>query len=159
MSDSLILTGIAIVDREQVATLMDKNSKKTYVVSTKPNSQGWTMVGIDGGGTDDLETVTARISLDGSTTVQVRYDEMSLKPGEAKPAGGPGGAPGKGGLSLRKPGDGSDLRAKIMSLPEDQRNKLFSKMREMHQKNPGMSPEDRRAKFEEMANKLTGKKN
>ena len=90
LSDSLILTGVAKVEGKPVATLMNKETKETYVISETPNAQGWKMVGISAGA--DLEKVTAKIALSGGEVVTVRFDEAQLKPGEAKPAAGPGGS-------------------------------------------------------------------
>ena len=44
LSDALILTGIAMVDQDQVATLLNKETKETFVVSSRLNAQGWKMV-------------------------------------------------------------------------------------------------------------------
>jgi len=44
LNDSLILTGIAMVDQDQVATLLSKEAKETFVVSSQLNLQGWKMV-------------------------------------------------------------------------------------------------------------------
>ncbi|NOX98620.1 MAG: hypothetical protein GXP30_02645, partial [Verrucomicrobia bacterium] len=57
MSDSLILTGVAKVEGKSVATLMNRVTKETYVLSENPNAQGWKMVEISDG--NDLEQVTA----------------------------------------------------------------------------------------------------
>ncbi len=82
-----MLTGIASFDGKPVATLMDRESKETYVISEVPNPQGWKLVEISSPTGTDLETVSAMISV-GGEMVTVRYDERQLKPGEGKPAGG-----------------------------------------------------------------------
>ncbi|MDB4662700.1 hypothetical protein OAE61_03600 [Verrucomicrobiales bacterium] len=153
LSDSLILTGIAVIDATALATLVDRNTKQSYVVSNQPNAQGWKMVELDGD--LDLETITATISVDGSDTVKVRYDNMKLKSGEGKPAGalGASGAPEpeKGAeMTDRKDNGGRgrggsdpEMREKMMSLSEEQRGKLFQKMMELREKKPDMSKEER----------------
>ncbi len=159
LSDSLILTGVATVDEEQLATVMDRNTKMTYVVSSKPNAQGWKLSGLDA--STDLETVTATISVDGSSTVKVRYDEMKLKNGEGKPAGGPGVEPapqrteGDGGRG--RGGPGSDMREKMMALSEEDRGKVFQKMMELREKNPDMSREERGEIMSKMMEKMGSK--
>ena len=60
LSDSLILTGIATVNESRVATLLNKETKETYVVSSKANSQGWKMVELKED--SDLEKVSAKES-------------------------------------------------------------------------------------------------
>ena len=149
-SDLLILTGIADVNGKPVATLMNKETKETYVVSEQPNLQGWKMVEI--ARNDDLERVSAKIAIAGGEVVTVRYDEWSLKPGEARPASG-----GNSNIAERRPGPGSgdgrrrggdpEIREKMMKLSEDQRNRLFSSMREKMEKNPNMSSDERREMF------------
>ena len=143
LSDSLILTGIE--NGEQIATLMNKETKETYVVSDQPNSQGWKMVEVTGN--EELEKVSAKISVTGGQVVTVRYSEWQLKPGEAKPATGPGGevqpgehrGPGKG----RGFGPPPEFREKMMKLSEEKRRKLFEYMMKTRSENPEMSREER----------------
>jgi len=150
LSDSLILTGIAHFDGETIATLVDKSTKESYVVSGAANAQGWKMVGVDGDASD-LEKLTAKISVAGGEVVSVRFDEKQLKPGEAKPAAGPaGGPPGPGGEP--RPGEGyrgpsPEVREKMERLTEEQRQKLFQKIGEMRQKKPDMSRDEMREQF------------
>lgn len=145
LSDSLILTGIARVDDEQVATLINKETKETYVVSSQINSQGWKMVELK---SDlDLEKVAAKVSVGGGEVVTVRYSESQLKPGEAKPGAGnqvearpEGGRPrGDGG---KRKGPSPEMREKMSKLSEEQRNQLFDKMRKLREANPNMQRED-----------------
>ncbi len=160
MSDSLVLTGIARVDGTQMATLLNKETKETYVVSSAANTQGWKMVELNSN--DDLEKVAAKISVDGGEVVTVRYAEWQLKPGEAKPGGGGSGG-AVSGKGDKKDGDGrrgppSETREKLAKLSEDQRNKIYGKMKEIHEKNPEMSREDRGKIFHKMLDKVADKK-
>ena len=41
LSEQLALTGIAYVQGKAVATLVDKATKKSYLVSETPNAEGW----------------------------------------------------------------------------------------------------------------------
>jgi len=86
LSDSLILTGLAKIGHQMVATIMNKETKETFVVSEQPNSQGWKMTAFSED--SDLEKVTATISLAGEEIVKIRYDQTRLKPGESKPGAG-----------------------------------------------------------------------
>jgi len=153
LSDSLILTGIATMDNEQVATLLNKETKETFVVSSTLNSQGWKMVELKAD--EDLEKVSAKVAVEGGEVVTVRYAEWQLKPGEARPGAGPSeggqGQPqarpdarmkGKGGGDGRRGGPSSEIREKMMKLSEAQRGELFSKIRAMREKNPNMSREE-----------------
>lgn len=154
LSDSLILTGVARLDGRQVATLLDKDSKETYVVSGRANSQGWKMVELKED--EDLEKVAARISVDGGEVVTVRYAEWQLDPGEARPAGGRSeeGAAESGGDRRRTRGPPPEIREKMSRLSDEQRSQLFRKVREMHEKNPDMSWDDRRKMFREEMDKM-----
>ncbi|MCB1062872.1 MAG: hypothetical protein KDN20_08135 [Verrucomicrobiae bacterium] len=149
LSDRLILTGIASMDGKKVATLMNRETKETYVVSEEPNPQGWKMVEVDGN--DDLEKVAAKISIAGGEVVTVRYDEWSLKPGEAKPASGGGGEIREGERRSRDHGGrgpSPEMREKMMALSEDQRRKVFEYMMKKRSEIPDMSEEDRGKLFQ-----------
>jgi hypothetical protein len=43
ISDNLVLTGIAYIDGKPVATLFNKETKESHIVSTEPNFQGWVL--------------------------------------------------------------------------------------------------------------------
>ena len=163
LSDSLILTGIATVDDEQVATLLNKETKESYVVSSRLNSQGWKMVELQADA--DLEKVAAKVAIAGGEVVTVRYAEWQLKPGESKPGAGAGA--GEGGQvregERRRFGDGGggpppEIRERMEKLTEEQRTKLFTKMAEIREKHPEMSRDEGREKFHEMLEKMAEKK-
>lgn len=165
LSDSLILTGIAKVDDEQVATLINKETKESYVVSSQLNSQGWKMVELKSDA--DLEKVAAKVSVDGGEVVTIRYAEWQLKPGESKPGAGSGEGgeirgDGKGKGDGRGDGKGRgpspEMREKMSSLTEEQRMKLFTKMREMREKNPDLPREEMGKMMSSMADKMLEKK-
>ena len=155
LSDSLILTGVARMGGKTVATLMNMETKETYVISDVPNAQGWKMVEITGGG--DLDTVTAKISV-GEEVLTVRFDENRLKPGEAKPASAAGGG-------SVKPGGGSsetdeerrkryaEIREKMGKMSDDQKDKMRKIMEKRMKENPNMSREERGQAFREAMEK------
>ena len=161
LSDSLILTGIAMVDEDQVATLLNKETKETFVVSSQLNSQGWKMVDLKAD--EDLEKVAAKVSVDGGEVVTVRYGEWQLKPGEARPGAGSGeggtvrsGEKGRFGGKGGKGGKGppSEMREKMSKLSEEQRGKLFDRMRQLREKNPDMTRDEMRAEFTKGVDRL-----
>ncbi|HQZ27933.1 MAG: hypothetical protein KA250_18250 [Verrucomicrobiales bacterium] len=169
LSDSLILTGLAMVNEEQVATLMNRETKETFVVSSKPNSQGWKMVELKADA--DLEKVAAKVAIEGGEVVTVRYSDWQLKPGESKPGAGPvaegapGGSPGGGekrgfgeGRRGSHGGPSPEFREKMSQLSEDQRGTLFQKMSELREKNPEMSREDRTKQMSELMDRMMEKK-
>ena len=155
LSDALILTGIAMVDQDQVATLLNKETKETFVVSSRLNAQGWKMVELKKD--EDLEKVSAKVSIDGGEVVTVRYSEWALKPGESRPGGGVMelGQPGKGGKSDGR--DSSEMREKMMQLSDEQRSKMFQKMMELRRKNPNMSSDERREAMTRMMESMQKK--
>ena len=148
LSDSLILTGVARFDGKPIATLMDRETKQTYVISDVPNPQGWKMVDISSGA--DLETVMAKISVAGGEVVTVRFDENRLKPGEAKPAAGPGGDRRRGGSREGETDEErearhkrhEEFRAKYDKLHEDQKDKMRKILEKKREENPNMSREE-----------------
>ncbi|MEM6279114.1 MAG: hypothetical protein AAF733_06520 [Verrucomicrobiota bacterium] len=147
LSDSLILTGIALVDDEQVATLINKETNESYVVSSQLNSQGWKMVELQSD--EDLEKVAAKVAVDGGEVVTIRYAEWQLKPGESKPGAGAaeetqlrGDGKGKGKGDGQRRGPPAEIREKMQKLSEAQRNQLFTKMREFREKNPEVPREE-----------------
>lgn len=158
LSNSLILTGVAKVDGKSMATLMNKETKETYVISENPNAHGWKMVGISDG--IDLEQVTAKIALSGGEVVTVRFDESQLKAGEAKPAAGPGGDQQGGDKDGRRRHSGGgappEVMEKLKSLSEEQRVKLREYMTKKMQGKPDMTREERGALLGKAVKKLTG---
>lgn len=171
LSDSLILTGIAVIEGDLFATLLDRESKETHMVSRSANPQGWRMVGV-AGNRDELESVTAQIALAGGEVFSVRFDEQQLKPGEAKPGGGSGGSSGSSNDSNSErrdyregiSGDGHrgppppELVAKLSKLNEETRNKLVDKIREIRDKQPDLSSEDRQVIFQKMVDRALQEK-
>lgn len=162
LSDSLILTGMAMVDQVQMATLLNKETKETYIVSNQLNAQGWKMVELMKD--EDLEKVSAKVSIDGGEVVTVRYAEWLLKRGEALPgrgvmeAGLGSGTHGGGdGAKRRDDGGSSDIRAKMMQLSEEQRSKMFQKMMELRRENPNISSEQRRKIMADMPSQMEKK--
>ncbi|MCB1229280.1 MAG: hypothetical protein KDN19_03385 [Verrucomicrobiae bacterium] len=159
LSDLLILTGIATMDGKQVATLMNKETKETYVVSSEPNPQGWKMVEL--AGNSDIEKVAAKIAIAGGEVVTVRYNDFTVKPGEAKPASGGGGEISEG----RRRGESGDrggfrgpppeIREKMEALPEKKRAKLFDYMMKLRMDKPDMDWDERRELFHKKLDELS----
>jgi hypothetical protein len=77
-SESLILAGIAIIDGNYVATLRERETKKTHILSTTNNEEGWRIVGVEGNPAN-LASVAAKISV-AEEVFTVRYDQQQLKP-------------------------------------------------------------------------------
>jgi len=103
LSQSLIITGVARIDDEPVATLLDLETSRTSVVSrNKVSPEGWQLVEVKGNASD-IETLTARIKMAGGSEIfTVRYEKaptpvrggagvmVSTRIGNGSPGGGTG---------------------------------------------------------------------
>lgn len=79
LSRSLIITGVARIGKEPVATLLDLETSKTTVVSTgTANSEGWQLVEVNGD-LADIETLSAKIKRAGEI-VSIRYEKAPARP-------------------------------------------------------------------------------
>jgi len=165
LSQTLKLTGVARIEGQLYATLVDRESKKTHLVTQAANPEGWRMVAV-AGNQADLTTVTAEIAMASGEVFAVRYDETQLHPPENRP-GAPGGSQGgpqrgpdgrpvyanfREGIS----GDGfrgpppPEMVAKLEKLDEKARDRLIQGIREYRDKNPDVSSEDRQKLFTRM---------
>jgi len=76
-TESLLLTGVATVGGKPMATLMDKETKKSYVVSEEPNAQGWKLVGTIESSALRLTQIKLQV---GPEIVTLRYSDAQLNP-------------------------------------------------------------------------------
>lgn len=77
LSESLILTGIARVDENPVATLMDTEAAESIAVSRSPTPRGWKLMELSD--TEDIEKAVAIVLVESGETIKVRYDKERLK--------------------------------------------------------------------------------
>ncbi|NNE92855.1 MAG: hypothetical protein HKN23_14520 [Verrucomicrobiales bacterium] len=83
LSDLYFLTGVAQIDGKPVATLKNRKTEKTVLISDTPNEQGWKLVGVDEN--TDITKITATISIgDGAELTTVQFSESQLKPAPKK---------------------------------------------------------------------------
>ncbi|MCB1224290.1 MAG: hypothetical protein KDK99_00645 [Verrucomicrobiales bacterium] len=98
--DNLILTGLAAVGGDTVATLLDTRTMQSQIVSQTANAEGWLLVGV-GGDPDDAETWTARIQMQGGEVVSIRYQKppppRSATSGSRSSSRGSSSSSGQGG--------------------------------------------------------------
>lgn len=147
LSDSLALTGIAYVEGKPVATIHNRATKESYVVSEDPNAQGWKLVEMNA--SKDLHRAEVKIVANGET-VTVRYGDEQLTPGAKKGSmPGGGGPPGSGGPPGGDPnrvrtssylGDGG--RDRYFQLSDGARDKFRELMRQRREANPNASMEE-----------------
>jgi hypothetical protein len=163
LSDSIILTGVARVGGTLYATLFEKETEVTRIVSSASNQEGWKLVQL-GGNEAELETVTATVSISGGEVFSVRYNQEQLQPGPGASRGAPGGS--KSGEKPPKPerdyregvtGDGfrgptpPDLVRKLSMLKEDDRNRIIHEIKVIRDK--GVSSEERQVIFRRMVDR------
>lgn len=103
LSRSLVLTGIARIEDETVATVVNLQTRQSYTLSQKePNPDGWQLVEVKGEASD-VESLTAMVKVGGAEIVSVRYEKtpasmkfgpggvaVSTRIGNGKPGGGTG---------------------------------------------------------------------
>lgn len=77
LSDTLKLTGIAYLRGRPVATLVNKLTKQTYIVSEEPNEMGWRLTGVSGN--PRMKAAEVKIMV-GGEVVSIRYSETQLTP-------------------------------------------------------------------------------
>lgn len=157
LSDSLVLTGIANIDGKAIATLMDKESKKTYVVSDEPNSQGWRLAEIKPTASIKFSQVKVNI---GGEIVTIRHDDDAqnemMKKGKMTPGGGPSGPPsgGERGFSREHSGPSRESMERFNRMSPDAQNRMKTVFKENGERLMNMSPEDRRNFIESNFNRI-----
>ncbi len=138
LSESLMLTGVARLNGKPMATLMDRQSKETFVISEVPNPKGWKLIEITGGGAADLETVSATISVSGEM-VSVRYDGRQLNPSESTPEGAGGADHRPPSTEAEKKAFGQMVYKKWTALDKEQQEQAKKIMEHKIKENPKMS--------------------
>ena len=153
MSESLVLTGVAYVEGKPMATLLDKESKKTYVVSEEPNPSGWTLT--EAPRTSDIKRMQVKVNVAGEI-VTIRHDneaqDESMKKSKTSPGGGP--PPGDDrrgedrGFKREHRGPPPEVMQRYQALSDDAKNKLRKTFEESRERITNMNPEERRAFME-----------
>lgn len=77
LSRSLVLTGVARIDEDMVATMLDLETFQSYLVSGETNTEGWQLVEVRGD-RSDIESLTVRIRVGGAEVFSVRYEETPV---------------------------------------------------------------------------------
>lgn len=137
LPETYALRGVATLGGERIATLYNRETKKTVVVTPDgDNETGISLVEISRG--DQLEEVIAKIAFAGDEA-ELRYEESQIRPqGQIPGAGPPGGQ--RGG---RPRGPTPEEIERYKALPEDKREKLHQYIQHVRQAYPDMSREER----------------
>lgn len=97
ISDSIILTGIAHIEGEVFATLLNTETLESQVVSKTANFQGWLLIGVTGDPAES-RTWSAKIRVADGQIISVRYQKPPPKLVHTKP-GSRGSSSTSGGNS------------------------------------------------------------
>lgn len=115
-SDTIILTGIASIHGEVVATLLDTATMRSQAVSKTANARGWQLIGV-GGDAAVSRTWTAKIQIGGGEVIAVRYQ----KPPAKNPSAGSGSVSGGRGSTGKAPPLSSGQMAEVKKASVDYR--------------------------------------
>ena len=164
-SDSIVLTGMARIEGNVYATLFDSESTLSYVVSENANTEGWQLVGVRGD-EEDLESLTAKVQVNGGEVVSIRYAKVERQGG-----GSSGGGSSRGGASSlskdqiddarragKNPAEGfrgdgyrgtppPEVMEKLNKISAQQREELARRVMEM--RNNGVNSDERRRIYSE----------
>jgi hypothetical protein len=97
VSDSIILTGIAHIEGDVFATLLDTETMQSQVVSKAANLQGWQLVGVSGNPAES-RTWAAKIQVAGGQVISVRYQKPPTK--STRSSSGSSGSSNSSGSNL-----------------------------------------------------------
>jgi hypothetical protein len=149
LSDALVLTGVAYVDGKPMATLLNKDTKKTYVVTETPNADGWTLT--EATPTSDIKRMQVKVNVAGEVVTIRHNDEMqdeAMKKHKLSPGGGaPPPAPSGDdkGFHRDKRGPSKEDRERFERLSDEGRGKVMRFFGENRERMMTMSEDDRRA--------------
>lgn len=131
LSDSLILSGLAYIDGKPVATIINSETGRSYIVREEPNVQGWKLA--EASPTTDLARAQVKVAI-GGEIFTIRYNADALKPenlkkkrekspGNGPPPGGPPGGDDRFRRSSSR-GPSEEERARYESLSDNAKEKM-----------------------------------
>jgi hypothetical protein len=132
MSDNLVLTGIAYIDGKPVATIFNKETKESHIVSNEPNFQGWVLN--EALPAPDITRSRAVVTI-GGEQVRLNYAAISaddLKGGKKdkdRDRSDRPPPPGGDGFKGERRGPSEEDRRRYESLSEKSREKFRDMMR------------------------------
>lgn len=143
LSETYALRGIAEINGEQVATLYNRDTKKSILVTeSQANAERMQLKSVIGG--EDLFQVSATIAVAGEE-VELKFEPERVAPLPKNPQGK--GPSSSGGSSSGKDGERrgpspQDIE-RYKSLPPEKQEKLREYIRQSMQSYPNMSREER----------------
>jgi hypothetical protein len=140
LSETYALRGVARINGEQVATLYNRETKKTLVVTPDgKNEAGIALVGVSRA--PQLDAVTAKISFAGDEA-ELKYEMSQLYPEPKGGTGAPGGQGGSPPEGERRGPSPQDIE-RYKALPEEKQAKLREYIGAVMKNYPNMSREER----------------
>lgn len=141
LEESLQLTGVAYVEGRPVATVLNRATKESFLVSEEPNAQAWRLTGLLAGA--DLSNTQIEMMV-GPEVITMHYGGQQLSPGTDK-KGNPMSRLAKNG-----PGkDGEKFKASVFlgergkelysSLSAEGRNKFRDLVKSHMEKRPELT--------------------
>jgi hypothetical protein len=139
LPETYTLRGVASVGGAQIATLYNRETKKTIVVTPDGNNEaGLTLVEVVPG--RDLEGVTAKISFAGDEA-ELKYDIEHIFPQPGQHGGG--GGKHDGGKDGERRGPSSQDIERFKALPEEKQAKLREYIGHVMKNYPDMPREEK----------------
>ncbi len=148
LTETYVLRGIARIDGEPVATLFNRETKKSVLVTTnKANAERMQLVAVnEADAILGITAITATITFDGEK-VELKFEPERVAPApkSSEQHGGPGqGAHGeKGGDHGKRRGPSKEERARYEGLSEEKKAKFRTFMGQTMRKYPNLSREER----------------
>ena len=142
LSETFVLRGIAEIDGEKVATLFNKQTEKSVLVSAKQaNAEQMRLVGVNAAN-EFLVGISATTAVAGEE-VELKFEPERISP---QPKGGSGSSGGgdqrRGGGDGERRGPSKEDIERYKALPEEKRQKLHEYIRQTRQKYPNLSREE-----------------
>lgn len=142
-SETIRLTGVAMINGRQVATVHDRAKRKSYVVSGETNKVGWKMVEVETHA--DPSKVSATISVNGGELVTLQFDEKQLHPEQSVAASKPGSKASSTPDKRPPPTKderrkfGEKVRSRMSKMSDEQKKRVGQIMQEKMKGNPKLS--------------------
>lgn len=144
LSDTYLLRAVVSMGGESLATLYNRNTKETVVVSTASESRnGMRLMGVSKA--DDLGRVSVEVSV-GGEVVELKYDEKSITPvGDGSSIGGGKAKAGKDGRDGKEQPKGPrpEEVKRYKELSPEKREKFHQYIRQTMKKYPDISREEK----------------
>ena len=149
LADTLILTGLAYMEGKPVAYLLDTETKKTHVVRSTPNDEGWSIVSSFPAKKFEFANVQIKI---GGETVTIRANAEAAAaskkggpppPTASAPREGRGPSEGDRGFSKGRRGPSREDMERFQNSKPETQEKIKNFFRENRDRMMNMAEEDR----------------